>query len=143
MARLLSNKILCVMFTAALSIPVYAADYECNEVEIHGQVVKESEKLTLCFLKDPSYFISKNCVSLDCAFIARLRKARITQSTHEGPGSSMCRELGGLEEEIKVASMEDDQIRCVFPEDRSTISLNLLESWNGKYFAGPGKSIKF
>lgn len=143
MARQSSNKILYWVFSAAFSAVGFAGDYECKDWEIEGQLVKKSETLALCTMKDPSYFISRNCTSLDCDFITRLKKINIVSSIYERPGSTTCVQLGGIEEEIKIKGIDGEQIRCVFPEDRSTISLNLLESWDGKYFKGPGRTLEF
>lgn len=120
-----------------------APNYECQDKEIKSNVVTGSEKTKLCFMEDTSFFISNHCISMNCAFIDRLKKLKVTHSIMERPGSNICKQLGGLVEKVSVSCLDEEQDRCVFIEDRSTISLNLLESWNGKYFTGPAPEVEF
>jgi hypothetical protein len=52
------------------------------------------------------------------------------------PGKTWCQNLGGLVEPIEIEG-SGNAVRCLFPEESISISLNLLESWDGKYFTGP------
>ncbi len=79
---------------------------------------------------------TRNCLSLDCPSLSKIKTTKLKYSDSMRPGRSWCSSLGGAVEKIKISN-HGEKIRCIFTEDSSFISLNLLESWNGKFFAGP------
>ena len=53
------------------------------------------------------------------------------------PGAILCEMLGGALESVTYDRVSFEVRRCLFPKDKSFISLNLLESWDGARFRGP------
>ncbi len=108
--------------------------------------VGESTPVTeqVCFMQDKDYFISPNCSKLKCDFITKLKTAKTApDSIHERPGTVICRHLNGRVQWVKFKEKNEETPRCLFEESSSFISLNMLESWNGKSFSGPAESISF
>jgi hypothetical protein len=116
--------------------------FECREVKIQSKSVNASELSGLCFLRDDTYFISQKCASMDCAFIERLKKVKISYSQEERPGMTMCKAIDGIVEQVTIPNSKVKISRCLFGTEKVFISLNLLESWNGKYFTGPSRPLK-
>ena len=73
-------------------------------------------------------------------FIKRLKGSKIKHSEKERPGINTCRALGGVPERVTFEGAQNVS-RCVLSKEHSSISLNLLESWNGSHFEGPGPSL--
>lgn len=112
----------------------------CQEIEIKSLVVSKSEKVKVCFYSDnESYFISQNCMDLSCDFVQKLKKNGLTLSENSRPGLSTCKALQGSPDTVHFKEGKRSHRRCVFVKDASFISLNMLESWNGKIFTGPGR----
>jgi hypothetical protein len=127
-----------VFLVFLISVDVFAVDYDCKNVSSKSLVVSnESEKLNLCFHpSDDSYFISQECKNIGCKSLSKIKSTKLEFSESMRPGKSWCRSLGGAVEPIEIEGI-GKQFRCLFTEDSISISLNLLESWNGKIFAGP------
>lgn len=123
-----------------LSFNLLAAS-DCREVSVKSAVAKD-ETLQLCFLADDSYFISKNCQSLDCEMIRKLKTTDVPHSFKDRPGAVACKIIGGGVDIVSIDGKGEVQ-RCVFPKEHTSISLNLLESWNGKSFSGPAPKMEF
>ncbi len=121
----------------------FGSDYKCRQVSLKSEILSLKEKVEFCFLKDESYFISRNCLDMSCKFIQTLRQKGLSHSVLNRPGLVTCTNLDGAYDTFKIKKSDKTYLRCVFKEDRSSISLNLLESWNGKHFEGPGDSLKF
>lgn len=117
------------------------AKYTCKEVKLESNTVSASEVQTLCFMQAPSYFISEKCASHKCDFIKKLQNQKIEFSEKERPGALLCKTLGGIKEEVTLADSKQKISRCLFTEEKVSISLNLLESWNGKHFSGPSRPL--
>lgn len=132
-----------ILFLAVFCYSVAYGDSDCKLVTFQGNVVKETEKREYCFLNSETYFISRNCQSLNCKFIEKLKRAKFKHSENSRPGISMCVDLGGAVEEVTIMETKTKTFRCLFSEDATSVSLNLLESWNGKKFTGPGRPVKF
>ena len=113
----------------------------CKDVVITSHSVKGSEKTGLCFFQDSTYFISKNCQDLQCDFMRRLKVRGVKVSSEERPGAILCRDLKGIIEEVTLPGTKFAIKRCLFSDEKSFISLNLLESWDGKKFVGPSKPL--
>lgn len=131
------------VFTAVLilfmSSAMAASDYNCEDVEIVDPVSKEVDKTTLCFHKEsPTFFISENCANLECELVKKMKDLKFEPSEEDRPGAVMCRALGGGVEEFSLKE-KGKFLRCVTGDEHSSVSLNLLESWNGKLFLGPAK----
>lgn len=124
------------------SVLAEESNLACKEATIKSQNVKSSQKLRVCTLKEVSYFISGNCKNLSCDFMNRLRKHKLTHSPDERPGVMICNALEGAVEEVTLSGISYPIQRCVFSKDKSFISLNLLESWDGKKFKGPSLPLK-
>ncbi|HXH73570.1 MAG TPA: hypothetical protein VNJ08_01295 [Bacteriovoracaceae bacterium] len=141
MARPTSISILNKVFVLCLLCPLLAsgADYKCEEVEIVTKTLNQKETAEICFHeRSPSFFISNNCLDLSCDFTKKIKTTTFTHSNRFRPGVTMCQDLGGGVDYATLKGKGEIE-RCVFTKDLSSISLNLLESWNGKIFAGPGK----
>lgn len=119
------------------------ANSNCRQVTLKGLTVKETETREYCFLKEPTYFLSKNCQSMDCVLIRKLKKTKVGPSTQDRPGVHLCKALGGGVDQVMLMDSKITTFRCVYSEDMSSVSLNLLESWNGKIFTGPSEPVKF
>lgn len=117
----------------------FAAESElaCKIVPVKSQNLKKSEKVKICTLRDDSYFISSNCQDLSCKFMSELKGLKLSHSPEERPGIEICKNLKGVVEEVTVDKISYPVQRCVFAKDKTFISLNLLESWDGKTFKGP------
>lgn len=124
------------------SVLAEESNLACKEVTIKSENVKASQNVRVCTLKEMSYFISGNCQNLSCDFMGRLRKHELTHSPDERPGVMICHALEGAVEEVTLTGVSYPIQRCVFSKDRSFISLNLLESWDGKKFKGPSVPLK-
>lgn len=129
--RLIKMMALIVILSSA------AAFASCKDLVVKNSNKEGSEKTSLCFFNDETYFISKNCQDLSCPFMSALKKRGPVTESHERPGSILCKELKGVEEGINIPGTRLTIKRCLFPEEKAFISLNLLESWDGKKFAGP------
>lgn len=132
------KKNLC-FFLFLFSVSSFGAN-DCREVSIQSSP-DFKEKVDLCFLTDETYFISRNCKDLSCKFIQKLKKSKLPHSEKNRPGTTACRFLGGEVESVTLNGLKEKISRCIFTDDHSSISLNLLESWNGKKFTGPGPSV--
>jgi hypothetical protein len=133
------STIILMLFT---SLAFSSTEFSCKEVQVQSQDVKAIEKSNLCFLKDDTYFITKNCSDLKCQFMGRLKQTRFSHSESERPGATMCQALKGVVEAVSIPSSKLKIQRCLFTKEKTSISLNLLESWDGKGFNGPSKPIK-
>lgn len=143
MARPTSISILSKGLALALLVPflAFGGDYKCEEAEFVSRS-KQKDKVDTCFHeKNPRYFISNNCVDFSCEFTKKIKTAKIEYTQRFRPGVDMCRALGGGVEFGTIKRVGEVE-RCVFPDDLSSISIDLLESWDGKIFAGPGKVSK-
>lgn len=134
MARQLSSKIL-IMFLILCSS--FSAWSRCEEVSFQSQDVEKVEKAETCFLNDPTYFISQNCQDLSCSFAKELKSIEFEVEAGMRPGAILCEKLGGLLESVTYDRVKFTVRRCIFEKDKTFISLNLLESWDGKVFKGP------
>jgi hypothetical protein len=130
-------------FAMLILAAVSFAKSDCRKVIVENKSLKISEKVNLCFLDDKSYFISQNCQNLECKFVDKLKSDRPEHSLDNRAGVTMCKFLGGGVEAITIGGNKGTASRCVFTSDHTSISLNLLESWNGKTFTGPGPSMDF
>lgn len=143
MAPLRLTKVIFVLLFIMRSLSgMGASGFICKEVLVQSKSISASEKASLCFLKDDTYFLSKNCSQLNCQFIERLRKIKITANDRERPGATTCHALKGMVEEVGLPGSTLKIQRCLFPKEGTSISLNLLESWDGKKFSGPSKPLK-
>ena len=127
-----------------LSSSVFAEESHlgCKETQVKSENLKASEKVTICTLKEVSYFISGSCQNLSCDFMSRLKKQKLTHTPDERPGVTICESLEGVVESVTLEGSSYPIQRCIFSKDKSFISLNLLESWDGKAFKGPSKPLK-
>lgn len=112
---------------------------ECRDVVLKSTTIKAGEKAALCFFNDDTYFISKNCQDLSCGFMTDLRKKPAMVSPDERPGAALCKELSGIIETLTMSGVKHTIQRCLFVKEKTFISLNLLESWDGKKFLGPSE----
>lgn len=113
------------------------AELTCKVVPVKSQNLKKSEEVKLCTLRDDTYFISSNCQDLSCKFMSELKSLKLSHSPDERPGIEICKNLKGNVEVVKIEKLHYPVQRCVFAKDKTFISLNLLESWDGKTFKGP------
>lgn len=114
----------------------------CRDVQVKSQSVKASEEVGLCFYNDVTYFLSRSCQDMNCHFIQQLKQTKPETSSEKRPGALLCQKLKGIIEEVTLVESRQTVQRCVFPEEKESISLNLLESWDGKKFRGPAPSLK-
>ena len=135
------NKLLIALVFIFAATLVQADNSTCREVSLESKIVSKKEKVNLCFLKDDTYFISRNCMDLSCPFVQVLKKKGLSHSQLDRPGAITCKNLGGAIDSIIMNKSTKTFLRCVFKQDHSSISLNMLESWNGKHFTGPAESI--
>lgn len=143
MAPLQLIKKISILGLFVSSFAMGSPTYLCREVKVESQnLVDSSEVIELCFLKDSTYFISKNCSDLKCNFAKQLKKIEAITSSRERPGAAMCDLLHGVIEEVKIESEKSNVKRCLFVKEKVSISLNLLESWDGKKFSGPSDPIE-
>lgn len=127
-----------------LNLSPGAMAHECLSVELESKYTKTMKQSELCFLLNKTFYLSRNCLDLSCPFIGELKKLKIPHSEKDRPGTVMCRALSGAIDLVKIKGSPENLPQCVFnDEGKSSISLNLLESWNGKNFSGPAKSINF
>ncbi len=117
------------------------ANTSCRDVIVKSNNVDKSETTHLCFMKDETYFISRNCQDMRCRPMKLLKEKRPEVSSEERPGIVICRELKGIIENITVSGSKLSVQRCLFPEEKVSVSLNLLESWDGKKFSGPSQPL--
>jgi hypothetical protein len=144
--KLLTSIKVLLLFALAVSVLGHASGYDCQETEVTSLDVKAKEKFNLCFAKhDSNYFISQNCLTLECKFTEQLKKRVLApekeSGSYERPGRKLCKELKGMVEKVAITG-KGEAIRCIFPDDLSSVSLNMLESWNGKIFTGPQPPVK-
>lgn len=114
-----------------------SAQAKCEKIMMKSEDVNKQEKASVCFLQEPTYFISQNCQDLSCAFIRNLKKIEHEVDAGMRPGAILCEMLGGTLESVSFNRVSFTVRRCLFPKDKSFISLNLLESWDGERFRGP------
>lgn len=138
--RLIKQSLLVVLlaFSSAL---MAKSEFVCKEVKVQSKSIKASEEATLCFLRDDTYFISGNCSDLKCKFIERLKVKKMKYSEEERPGVTLCRAIQGVPEDIALPDSKLTITRCLFTKEKTSISLNLLESWDGKHFSGPSRPL--
>lgn len=139
MAQLPLISLLSLLLFSSLSFA--ETSLNCGDKEVKSQNLKKSEKVSLCTLRDDTYFISKNCQDLSCSFMKKLKSSPQSHDPTIRPGIATCRALKGEVEEVNVEKIDYPVQRCLFPSDKTFISLNLLESWDGKVFKGPSKPI--
>lgn len=127
----------------ALAIAASAwAGPDCKETKIESVELKVSEVRELCFLQnDETYFMTSDCVDLSCKVVQKLKSKSVPHSETERPGALFCKSLGGVVEEVRLQGGKLKIQRCLFTQEKSSLSLNLLESWNGKHFSGPSKPL--
>ena len=118
------------------------AETTCKEVSLKSLSIDQTSKETLCFVQHENYFISNNCKSSDCLLIKKIKAPGPALNGNNRPGIELCNHLTGTVEKIQILTSNKTMSRCVF-KDGGSISLNLLESWNGAFFAGPGSSLEF
>lgn len=130
-----------ILFLLLLTMPMSFAEKqgsECESVELSSKVAGLSKTVELCFYRERTFFISKACQDLSCEFAQKLRTTKTPSSMTERPGAVLCKALGGGVDVIKLEGVDYDVSQCVFAdEEKNSVSLNLLESWNGKMFKGP------
>ena len=134
------NKVFIIIILI-FSFSAWSREFDCRKVIIKSESTFKSESLELCFLKDPSYFISKTCQDFKCGLVKRLEKIKIAKNDQNRPAISMCQALEGASETVLIGGKSTK--RCIFPGDHTSISFNLMESWNGKTFSGPSTPMKF
>lgn len=134
MAQLSLTRFFLLMFFASISIGAHG---KCESVVFKSEDVEKTETTTACFLQDPTYFISENCEDLSCSFIKSLKKTEHKVESGMRPGAILCEALNGVLETVTYFRVTFPVRRCLFPKDRSFISLNYLESWDGERFRGP------
>ncbi|WPU66589.1 hypothetical protein [Peredibacter starrii] len=117
------------------------SDLSCKVLLVKSQNLKASQEVKICTLREETYFISANCQDLSCRFMKELKGLKLSHSPDERPGMEICKNLKGTVEEVTVEKISYSVLRCVFAKDKSFISLNLLESWDGKTFKGPSTPI--
>lgn len=136
------HQLLLILLILTAALPARALD--CKSIRVRSMVVQgREETIDLCFLNDESYFITRGCIDLSCNFVRKLRSTALSSNETERPGETYCKQLEGAVEEVKISNKENRIRRCIFTKDRNSISLNLLESWNGKHFSGPAPTVKF
>lgn len=128
---------------AAFCGTALASGFKCRDVTVKSLSVGQTKKAQLCFLEKDSYFITGNCSTLECDLVNKLRKTKFTSSVKERPGSTLCKSIGGAVDSVEISGIKGKDQACVLPKSESSISLNLLESWDGKFFTGPAKSVEF
>lgn len=127
------------LLLAAGPVRAEAPAYDCEEVEVTSLEVPGKVTAQLCFLKvSQKYFLSNDCLTMKCPLLAKMKEIKFKSSEEDRPGTAMCKQLGGAVDTVTIKNRGEFH-RCVSPTEPSTISLNLLESWNGKVFVGPGK----
>ncbi len=137
MVQLRSINFFLLVFISMQTFADSNPESKCRSVELKSASVGKKERTDLCFLSDETYFISRNCQDLNCAFMKRLKDKKAPTSSAERPGLILCKEIKGVVEGVQILETTLSIQRCLFPKEKSSISLNLLESWDGKSFLGP------
>jgi phage replication-related protein YjqB (UPF0714/DUF867 family) len=133
------NKILILVLFFSLNAA--ADEFHCSQAIFRSHTTAKNETLAVCYLKDEKYFISENCKNLDCNMVKELRDQKIIYSQKDRPGVTICKAVGGVVEAVSINGVSTK--RCLSPKDHTSISFNLLESWDGKKFHGPSESFDF
>ncbi len=139
LALQVSNRLILLITLFCLSTA--SAFAKCEEVNFVSEDVDKTEKAEACFMSDPTYFISRNCQDLSCGFIKDLKKIEHEVEAGMRPGAILCEMLGGSLESVIYSRVNFTVRRCLFEKDKSFISLNLLESWDGEKFRGPSTPV--
>lgn len=134
----LNRLFLCLILFCLGSVTAFA---KCEEVQFKSEETFKNEKAETCFYNDPTYFLSQNCQDLSCGFIRDLKKIEHEVDSGMRPGAILCEMLGGALESVSYDRVKFEVRRCLFANDKSFISLNLLESWDGQVFRGPSTPI--
>ena|GEM_PF-3262153 len=129
------NKLILGILILSFSSKSWSSDYVCKETKVN-----KKDKL-LCFMREESFFITPDCQKNDCKFIQAIKKIKPQLLNVERPGTTLCRAVAGKMDSWKLSSFNYDISVCQL--DKTTISLNLLESWNGTLFTGPAESMSF
>ena len=115
--------------------------------EHRGEKFSETQKIRVDE-SDAHYFISSRCAldlekSKNCVGLIELKKKWETFQP-DGffePAKKLCYWIGGAYEKTTITSDENslNTSRCLFPEDNSFVSMDVLRSFDGKQFILPSK----